>query len=83
MFPGLAVAIRKRRAAQQDEEGEKSPLDSRAEHKQRARDRAADSRRIVSEIGLLAFFSLLLAGGLSAGIAGSPVPVAVFFPLAL
>ena len=82
MFPGLAVTIAKKKAAQEEEES-KSPLDSRAERKQRARDKAADSRRIVSEIGLLAFFAFLLAGGLAAGVTGSPVPVAVCFPLAL
>lgn len=82
MFPGIAVAVAKKKAAQQEEEA-RSPLDSRAERKQRARDRAADSRRIVSEIGLLAFFVLLAAGGLAAGVSGSPVPVAVCFPLAL
>jgi regulator of protease activity HflC (stomatin/prohibitin superfamily) len=82
MFPGIAVAVAKKKAAQQEEEA-RSPLDSRAERKQRARDRAADSRRIVSEIGLLAFFALLAAGGLAAGVSGSPVPVAVCFPLGL
>ncbi len=82
MFPGLAVTIAKKKAAQEEEES-KSPLDSRAERKQRARDRAADSRRIVSEIGILAFVAFLLAGGITAGVTGSPVPVAVCFPLAL
>jgi len=73
MFPGLAVAIAKKKAAQQEEEA-RSPLDSRAERKQRARDRAADSRRIVSEIGLLAFFLILAISGAAAGLSGSPVP---------
>ncbi len=76
MFPGLAVAIAKKKAAQQEEEA-RSPLDSRAERKQRARDRAADSRRIVSEIGLLAFFLLLALSGAAAGLSGSPVPFVV------
>jgi hypothetical protein len=80
MFPGIAVAVAKKKAAQQEEEA-RSPLDSRAERKQRARDRAADSRRIVSEIGLLAFVLLLITGGVTAAVTGSPVPVAVCFPL--
>lgn len=82
MFPGIAVTVARKKAAQAEEEA-KSPLDSRAERKQRARDKAADSRRIVSEIGLLAFVVLLVAGGIAAGVTGSPVPVAVCFPLGL
>ncbi len=82
MFPGIAVAVAKKKAALQEEEA-RSPLDSRAERKQRAREKAADSRRIVSEIGLLAFVLLLLTGGVTAAVTGSPVPVAVFFPLGL
>lgn len=81
MFPGIAVSIAKKKAAQQEDEA-RSPLDSRAERKQRARDRAADSRRIVSEIGLLAFFLVLAASGIAAAVSGSPVPVATGFPLA-
>jgi len=81
MFPGIAVSIAKKKAAQQEDEA-RSPLDSRAERKQRARDRAANSRRIVSEIGLLAFFLVLAASGIAAGVTGSPVPVATGFPLA-
>lgn len=81
MFPGIAVSIAKKTAAQQEGEA-RSPLDSRAERKQKARDRAADSRRIVSEIGLLAFFLVLAASGIAAGVTGSPVPVATGFPLA-
>ncbi len=82
MFPGIAVSIAKKKAAQQEEDT-RSPLDSRAERKQRARDRAADSRRVVSEIGLLAFFLVLAASGIAAAVSGSPVPVATGFPLAL
>lgn len=81
MFPAVAIAAAKKKAAQAEGEG-KSPLDSKAERKQRDRDRAADSRRIVSEIGLLAFFLVLAAAGLSAGVAGSPVPMAFGFPVA-
>lgn len=82
MFPGIAVAVAKKKAAQQEDEA-RSPLDSRAERKQRAREKAADSRRIVSEIGLLAFVLLLITGGVTAAVTGSPVPVAVCFPLGL
>lgn len=81
MFPGIAVSIAKKKVAQQEDET-RSPLDSRAERKQRARDRAADSRRVVSEIGLLAFFLVIAASGIAAAVSGSPVPVATGFPLA-
>ena len=81
MFPGIAVSIAKKKAAEQEDEA-RSPLDSRAERKQRVRDRAANSRRVVSEIGLLAFFLVLAASGLTAAFSGSPVPVATGFPLA-
>ena len=73
MFPALAAAQAKKKA-HADEEG-KSPLDSKAERKQRDRDRAADSRRVVSEIGLLAFFVTLALTGIAAGVTGSPAPV--------
>lgn len=81
MFPGIAVAVAKKKAAELEVE-RLSPLESRAERKQRVRDRAADARRIVSEIGRLAFFLVLAASGLAAGVAGSPIPVAVGFPVA-
>ncbi len=81
MFTGIAASIAKKKAAQPEEET-RSPLDSRAKRKQRARDRAADSRRVVSEIGLLAFVLVLAASGLAAAVSGSPVPVATGFPLA-
>jgi len=81
MFPGIAVAVAKKKAAELEDE-RLSPLESRAEKKQRVRDRAADARRVVSEIGLLAFFLVLGAAGLAAGLAGSPVPVAIGFPAA-
>ena len=57
-----SAAAAKKKAAEADEEP-RSPLESKAERKQWDRDRAADSRRIVSEIGLLAFFLVLAAGG--------------------
>ncbi len=82
MFPGIAIAMAKKKAAELEVE-RLNPLETRAERKQRVRDRAADARRVVSEIGLLAFCLLLLTGGLSAALFGSPVPVAVCFPLAL
>lgn len=81
MFPGIAVAVAKKKAAELEDE-RLSPLESRAERKQRVRDRAADARRVVSEIGLLAFSLALAATALAAGVAGSPVPVAVGFPVA-
>lgn len=81
MFPGIAVAVAKKKAAELEDE-RLSPLESRAERKQRVRDRAADARRVVSEIGLLAFSLTLAATALAAGVAGSPVPVAVGFPIA-
>jgi len=81
MFPGIAIAVAKKKAAEAEDE-RLSPLESRAEKKQRVRDRAADARRVVSEIGLLAFALVLAASGLAAGVAGSPVPVAVGFPVA-
>lgn len=81
MFPGIAVSIAKNKAAQQEDDA-RSPLDSRAERKQRARDRAANSRRVVSEIGLLAFFLVLAASGIAAAVSGSPVPVATGLLLA-
>ncbi len=81
MLAAMAAAAAKKKAAGQDEES-RSPLESRAEKKQRARDRAADSRRLVSEIGLLAFFLVLAATGITAGVADSPVPMAFGLPAA-
>ena len=81
MIPAGIVAAARKKAAELAEE-RTSPLESRAERKQRVRDRAADARRVVSEIGLLAFFLVLAAAGLAAGVAGSPVPLAVGFPVA-
>ena len=76
MIPGIAAAVAKKKAAEREEEAGKSPLESKAEKKQRERERAADARRTVSEIGLLAFFLLLAASGAAAGLSGSPVPFA-------
>ncbi len=81
MIPAGIVAAARKKAAELAEE-RTSPLESRAERKQRVRDRAADARRVVSEIGLLAFFLVLAATGLAAGVAGSPTPLAVGFPVA-
>jgi regulator of protease activity HflC (stomatin/prohibitin superfamily) len=75
MIPAI-VAAAKKKAAEAEEE-RKSPLESRAERKQKARDSAANSRRVVSEIGLLAFFLALGATGVAAGVAASPVPLAI------
>ena len=66
MFPAIAIAARKK-AAELLEEERQSPLESRAEKKQRVRDKAADARRTVSEIGLLAFFLVLARTMLRAG----------------
>jgi regulator of protease activity HflC (stomatin/prohibitin superfamily) len=81
MFPAAIAAAAKKKAGEAEEE-RKSPLESKAERKQWDRDKAANSRRIVSEIGLLAFFLVLAAGGVTAGVSGSPVPMAVAFPVA-
>ncbi len=80
MFPAVAIAAAKKKAAQAEEEG-KSPLETKAERKQRDRDRAADTRRLVSEIGILAFFVLLVAGALGSAVADGPVPFAAALPV--
>jgi len=80
MIPAGIVAAARKKAAELAEE-RTSPLESRAERKQRVRDKAADARRVVSEIGLLAFFLVLAATGLAAGVAGSPAPLAVGLPV--
>jgi regulator of protease activity HflC (stomatin/prohibitin superfamily) len=81
MFPAVAIVAARKKATEKEEES-RSPLESRAEKKQRVRDKAADSRRTVSEIGLLAFFLLLGATGIACGVLGSPVPIAFGFPVA-
>jgi regulator of protease activity HflC (stomatin/prohibitin superfamily) len=82
MFPATLVAAAKKKAAEAEEE-RRSPLESKADRKQRDRDKAVDVRRVVSEIGLLAFFLVLVATGITAGVMGSPVPLAYGFPVAL
>ncbi len=69
------AAIRKAAAKALEAEPEpKSPLEKSAERKQRKRDAAADARRVVSEIGLLAFFVCLALGGIASGVTASPFP---------
>ncbi len=68
-------AIKKAAAkALEAESGSRSPQERSADRKERKREAAADARRIVSEIGLLAFFVCLAGGGAAAGVTGSPFP---------
>ena len=49
MFPAPLVAAAKKKAAEPEEE-RRSPLESKADRKQRDHDKAVDVRRVVSEI---------------------------------
>ena len=79
MLTALAAAAKKKAA--ELEEGRTGPLESKSARKQWDRDKAANARRVVSEIGLLAFFLVLAIGGIASGVSGSPVPMAVAFPV--
>ena len=57
--------------------GGRDPQRRASVRRQRARDTAAEGRRFVSGVSLLAFFLSLAAGGIFAGIAGSPIPFVV------
>ncbi len=54
--------------------GGRDPQRRASVRRQRARDSASEARRYVSGVSLFAFFLSLAAGGIFAGITGSPIP---------